>query len=117
MDTYQLVDNRIVDVSEMTYFRIVYGGDDFAELSAAVAEHAGTQLMKGDQLLTLSTCNGNASQRYVILCKKVGTEQEGTETEAKTQTEHMTEDAEKAQRWLWNLIIKISEAGNRYLGR
>lgn len=90
------MDNRIVDASEMTYFRIVYGGDDFAELSEAVAEHTGIQLTQGDQLLTLSTCNGNASQRHVILCKKVGTEQEEAETEAKTQSEHMTEDAEKA---------------------
>lgn len=77
---YQIVDDRIVDVTESMYFRIVYGADDFVSLSETVAGHTGVQLTKEDHLLTLSTCNGNASKRHIILCKRVE-EAEEKETE------------------------------------
>lgn len=69
--TYEIIDNRIVDVSEKLYFRIVYGSGEFLELSQMVAEHTGAQLIEGDQLLTLSTCNGDASKRHIILYKRM----------------------------------------------
>lgn len=69
--TYQIIDNRIVDVSEKLYFRIVYGSGEFLELSQMVAEHTGAKITNGDHLLTLSTCNGDASKRHIIICKKV----------------------------------------------
>lgn len=73
---YQVIDNRIIDAADMTYFRIIYGEEDFSILATAVSEHSGAQLMPEERLLTLSTCNGDASKRHVILCREIVPTQE-----------------------------------------
>lgn len=72
---------EMVDVSEGKYFRTVYSTEDFASLSEAIAAHTGNALVRGEHLLTLSTCNGNANRRHLILCKEV------TETNEKQMEE------------------------------
>ena len=68
---YQIIDNRIVDVEDEKYFRTAYSTEDFGDLSETIAAHTGNALVRGEHLLTLSTCNGNASRRHLILCKDV----------------------------------------------
>lgn len=95
VDTYQIVDNRTVAVTEPIYFRLVYGADAFEELSAAVAAHTGIILVKGEHLLTLSTCNGNAEKRHIVLLRKVTEETESPETPDEIEIlEPAQEDAE-----------------------
>lgn len=79
--TYQIVDNQVVDVGDEKYFRTVYSAEDFVALSETIAAHTGNALVRGEHLLTLSTCNGNASRRHLILCREVtGTDEKETET-------------------------------------
>ncbi|WP_373213651.1 class B sortase [Ruminococcus sp. 5_1_39BFAA] len=78
---YQIIDDQMVDVSEGKYFRTVYSTEDFASLSETIAAHTGNALVRGEHLLTLSTCNGNANRRHLILCKEV------TETNEKQMEE------------------------------
>lgn len=94
VDTYQIVDNRTVAVTEALYFRLVYGADAFEELSAAVAAHTGTALVKGEHLLTLSTCNGNTEKRHIILLRKVAEETESPEVTETLGEAEITGEAE-----------------------
>lgn len=94
----------MVDVSDEKYFRTVYSTEDFGALSEAVAVRTGKTLEQGEHLLTLSTCNGNASKRHLILCRKVvkagkdETETRGTDPLLQIETQHMeTETEEKAK--------------------
>lgn len=68
---YGVIDNRVVDISEDLYFKVRYGEETFESLCDAVVLHSGVQLAKGDQILTLSTCNGNENERWIILCRKL----------------------------------------------
>lgn len=68
---YEVIDNRVADISEDLYFKVRYGEDAFEDFCEAVTLHSGVQLAKGDQILTLATCNGNADERYIILCKRI----------------------------------------------
>lgn len=68
---YEVIDNRVADISEDLYFKVCYGEETFEELCEAVTLHSGVQLAKGDQILTLSTCNGNENERRIILCRKM----------------------------------------------
>lgn len=82
-ETYlsEMADNLVVDVNDEKSFWAIYSAEAFGELSDAVAVRTGTALMPGIHLLTLSTCNSNASERHLIVCKRVADAEE-KETEA-----------------------------------
>lgn len=103
-DTYEVIDNLVVDVSDEKYFRTVYSTEDFGALSEDVAVRTGKTLEQGEHLLTLSTCNGNASKRHLILCRKAAeagedeTETRETDPLLQIETQHTeTETEEKAK--------------------
>lgn len=103
-DTYEVIDNLVVDVSDEKYFRTVYSTEDFGALSEDVAVRTGKALEQGEHLLTLSTCNGNASKRHLILCRKAAeagedeTETRETDPLLQIETQHTeTETEEKAK--------------------
>lgn len=66
---YEAVEVRIISVSEKEYYQTSFQGEDFlAVLRGLSPEISGTD---GERILTLSTCNGNSTQRRIVRCRLV----------------------------------------------
>ncbi len=99
-DTYEVIDNLVADVRDEKYFRTVYSKEDFDALSEDVAVRTENRQGYGEHLLTLSTCNGNASKRHLILCRKAAeageeeTDTGGTDPVTQIETKQSQQDGD-----------------------
>lgn len=66
---YEAVEDRIISVSEKEYYQTSFQGEDFLSVLRGLSpEISGTD---GERILTLSTCNGNSTQRRIVRCRLV----------------------------------------------
>lgn len=66
---YEAVDNRIISVIEEKYYQISFREEEFLSVLQGLSPK--TSETEGEKILTLSTCNGNSSQRRIVRCRLV----------------------------------------------
>ncbi len=67
---YRIISARVVEDAGLTY-QIVFPGDDFqnfidAAMENSVVDNSGVQVSTDDRIVTLSTCTGDSSTRFVV---------------------------------------------------
>lgn len=64
---YEVVDSRIIGVSEAKYYQTGFQEEGFLSVLQEICPEISK--IEGEKILTLSTCNGNPAQRRIVCCR------------------------------------------------
>lgn len=66
---YEAVDSRIIGVSEAKYYQNSFQEKEFLSVLQKICSEISN--IEGERILTLSTCNGNSTQRCIVCCSLI----------------------------------------------